>query len=141
MEVKRSTTFRAPLRFLNNSGAPITGQAFSGVTCYLQKQGGPSVLKVLTSADWYEIDPINFPGVYDLVLSPTDTNTVGFLKYSVIATGALMYVGFIGINRNTAGDVVDLLGTPIKTIARDVLEIGNIVTTMGKNWTDRKWPK
>jgi hypothetical protein len=138
MEVKRGTAFRAPLRFLDTNGIPVTGQSFSGVTCYIQKQAGNSTQKVLTSGDWFEIDPVNFPGVYDLLLSPADTDTVGFLKYSVIAAGSNMYVGFVGINRNTAGDVVDLLGVPLKTIARDILEIGNIVTTMGRHWKSRK---
>lgn len=138
MEVKRGISFRAPFRFLDANGQPVLGKTFNNITCYLQKQGGPSIQKVLASGDLYEIDQVNFPGVYDLVLSTSDTDTVGFLKYSVIATGCNMYVGFVGINRNTAGDIVDLLGTPIKTIARDILEIGNIITTMGRHWRDRK---
>jgi hypothetical protein len=94
MEIKKGTSFRVPVRLFNTAdGTPKTGVTYSQVTVYLQKQGGSSTSKSMASGDWFEIDSTNFPGVYDLLLSTSDTNTEGYVKYSVAASGADSYIG------------------------------------------------
>lgn len=110
MEIKQSTQFKVPVSMVDSSGNPVTGLAFGDVTVYLQKQGGSSVLKTgLVAADWVEIDATNFPGVYDLRLSTTDTDTRGFIKYSVAAAGAETFIGILEVVSGTGSDNYNIL--------------------------------
>jgi hypothetical protein len=94
MEIKKGTSFRVPVRLFNVSdGTPKTGVTYSQVTTYIQKQGGSSTAKSMSAGDWFEIDATRFPGVYDLLLSTSDTNTEGYIKYSVAVSGADTYIG------------------------------------------------
>lgn len=94
MEIKKGTSFRVPVRLFNTAdGTAKIGVTYDQVTVYLQKQAGSSAEKTLTVNDWFEIDATHFPGVYDLLLSTSDTNTSGYLKYAVAVTGADTYIG------------------------------------------------
>jgi len=107
MEVKQGTAFRVPVKLRSaTDGSALTGKAYTAVTCYIQKQAGSSAVKTLAGTDWFEIDATNFPGVYDLLLSTTNTDTVGFIKYSVTVSGAVPYFGLLEIVANVTSDVV-----------------------------------
>jgi len=110
MEIKQSTQLKVPVSMVDSAGAPVTGLAFGDVTVYLQKQGGSSAQKTLSGAsEWVEIDATNFPGIYDILLSTTDTDTRGFLKWSVSASGAERFVGVIEIVSGTGSDRYGIL--------------------------------
>lgn len=132
MEVKTKTIFKAPVRLLTPSGQALVGQTYDMVTCLIQKQAGTPYTKSLVASDWTEIDATNFPGLYDLELGQLDLDKVGFLKYSVRTASSGLYVGVIGVVGNTAADIVKLIGQPIITLARDVIEAGRIVTNTSR---------
>jgi hypothetical protein len=128
MDIKQGRAFNVPVRMLSLSGLALTGIQYTDVTCSIQKQGELPVSKSLEITDWSEVEPNRFPGLYDLTLHTSDTNRVGYLKYSVSASGSTLYVGVLGVVKYTTSDVVDILGKPITTIARDVIESGRLVT-------------
>ena len=98
MQVKKGMTFKVPVQLLDPNGTPVTGRTYSGVTCYIQKQGGASTAKTLSSgADFAEIDATHMPGVYDLLLSVSNTDTIGFLKYGITASGVNPFIGIVEI--------------------------------------------
>ena len=113
MEIKQGTIFRVPVKLVDSNGDPVTGTAFSNVTCYLQKQAGASAQKTVVEADWLQLDATNFPGHYDLVLSAANTDTVGFLKYSIAVSGADRFVGVVEIVANVEADTFARLGAPV----------------------------
>lgn len=118
MEIKQNTAIRVPVRLVNSvTGAAMTGVAFGSVTAYLQKQGTAPAAKTMASADWFELDATNMPGVYDLLLSSTDTNTVGFLKYSVSVAGGDPYFGLLEIVANLEADTYARLDTIASVIS------------------------
>lgn len=96
MEIKSSTSFRAPVRLVANNGNPVTGVAYTDPFVFIQKQGGAVVVKTLSNSDWFELSVANMPGVYDLLLSSADTDTAGFLKYYISHTYAT-YLGVLEI--------------------------------------------
>lgn len=142
MEVKQSTAFKVPVRLryqVDGSGA--TGLAYTAVTVYIQKQGGSSTAKTLTGTDWVEIDPTNFPGVYDLNLSSTDTNTLGYLKFSVVAPtiAANTFFGLVEIVANLESDTFSRLGAPVgASIAADIAAIQTDTTRLRK-YQEGRW--
>ena len=109
MQVKQSTSFKVPVILVDSAGNYVTGQTFSSATVYLQKQGGSSAVKTLVSGDFTEVDATNFPGVYDLLLSTTDTNTIGDLKYSVVSGTSIRFYGLAEIVANIESDTFKIL--------------------------------
>jgi hypothetical protein len=105
MEVKQSTQFKVPVRMrVTTTGVNQTGLTYSDVTVYIQKQAGASTQLVLSgAAQWVEVDSTNMSGVYDLLLSASDTDTTGFLKYTVQAALCNTYYGVVEIVANTHG--------------------------------------
>jgi hypothetical protein len=140
MQVKQNTSFRVPVRLRSAiDGTPLTFKTYGQVTVYLQKQAGSSTVKTLGATDWYEVDYTNFPGVYDLVLSTTDTNTVGFLKYSVTTTNGQVYVGVVEIVAGLASDITALIGTPAgASLAADIASIQTDTTRL-RRYQEGRW--
>jgi len=123
MELKQSVAFRAPVRLvLTSNGIGKTGLTIGDVIIVaIQKQDGVSVVKFLGPGDWFEIDPVNMPGVYDVLLSASDTDTLGYLKYSVASTLCDSYFGLLEIRANFEADTYNRLGTPTGiSIAADI---------------------
>lgn len=135
MQVKQSTSFRVPVRLVNaQTGAGSTGVTFSQPVVYIQKQAGSSALKSLGGLDWFELDATNMPGVYDLLLSTTDTNTVGFFKYAVAFAGAETYFGVVEIVANLVSDVVSTLGTTAgASVSADIAAVKANTTSINSN--------
>jgi hypothetical protein len=109
MQVKKSVEFKVPVRMFDSiTGLGKTGLVFGGVTVYLQKQAGSSTVKTMVSGDLTEIDATNMPGVYDLKLSASDTDTVGYLKFSVAASGCETFIGVEEVVAAFAYDVLKI---------------------------------
>lgn len=70
------------------TGLPATGVLFSALTVQVSKAGGAFAPKVMAAPDWVEIGN----GVYTLVLSASDTNTLGSLLATVNAVGVSQFV-------------------------------------------------
>jgi hypothetical protein len=106
MEVKQNISIRVPVTLISNTtGLPITGITYSQITVYLQKQSSSAASKSMTVTDWYEISSVNMPGEYDLVLSTSDVDTLGFLKYYASSSGSQAYRGLIEVVANIASDI------------------------------------
>lgn len=98
MEIAQSAAIRVPVCLADSAtGDGLAGVAYDDVTVYLQKQAAGAGAKSVTVDDWFEIDAVNMPGEYDLLLSAADTNTLGFLKYTVAASGAKNYNGLLEV--------------------------------------------
>ena len=123
MEVKQSVEFRAPVKLVSSTtGAGVTGKAYTDVTVYIQKQAASSASKVLASvAEFIEVDSTNFAGVYDLVLTTGNLDTLGFFKYSVACTGCVTYHGLLEVVANVEADTYARIGAPVgASISADI---------------------
>ena len=109
MEIKQSTAFRVPVRLVTAGGASITGVLFSDLTVYLMKQAGTPTEKVLIDGDLIQLDATNMPGHYDLMLSSSNTDTVGFLRYHITGAGAVTYNGLVEIVAKLESDTYALV--------------------------------
>jgi hypothetical protein len=136
MELKQNIGIRVPVRLRAVvDGSPLPGVTYQQATVYLAKQGGPAVAKVLGPTDWYEIDGTNMPGEYDLVLSASDVNTLGFLRYDVTYTGISMhYAGLVQVVANLEADTYTRLGAPAgASVSADVLALSVDVAATAAN--------
>lgn len=115
MEVKQSTQFDALVKMtLAATGAGKTGLVYTDVTVYLQKQGGSSAVKTLSSgAEWVEVDATNMPGVYRLRFSAANNDTLGFNAFSVAANLCTTFIGVIEIVANLEADTYARVGSPV----------------------------
>ena len=110
MEIKQGSSFYVPVILTDLYGNAVTGVTYSQITVYLQKQGGGSAQKVLTTAGQFvEVDAVNMPGIYDLLLASGDTDTVGFLKYTITYSPNPIYRGLMEIVANVEADAISLL--------------------------------
>lgn len=114
MQIKQSTSFRVPVRLVSTNTTAVsgaTGVVYTQPTVYIQKQAGSSALKALSNSDWFELDATNMPGIYDMLMSTSNTDTVGFLKYTVALSGSETYIGILEIVANVVSDVYTIVNT------------------------------
>lgn len=78
-----------------------------------------------TSANWRELDPTHLPGVYEVLLDATATNTLGSLQLSVRGTGTDHFVGLYTVCAHTLDETYRLLD-----VVRIHVRNGNYVDTM-----------
>ena len=102
MEIKQSTQFRVPIRLVTSAGVAVTGALLADLTIYLMKQAGTPTVKL--DGTLFELDATNMPGHYDLLLSAANTDTVGFLRYTVAKSGATTYNGLVEIVANVESE-------------------------------------
>ena len=67
---------------LSSTGAPVTGLTFADVTSYISKNGAAPVAFALTGVNFTELDAVNMPGVYNVLVPDTLTDTLGELVLS-----------------------------------------------------------
>jgi|SRR4030067_1806668 len=111
MEIKSGTTsFKVPVSMFTSADAPVTGLTFSNVSAFIQKQDGASASKTLHSLNFVEINSASFPGIYDLELSGSELNTIGFLKYTISgSSGAQRFIGIVEVVANVEADSYKIL--------------------------------
>lgn len=130
MEVKKNTSFRAPVCMTNSStGVEDDGLVYTDVDVWIQKQGGPSIHRVLTSGQWFEIDPDNMPGIYDVNFEASDLDTVGFFKYTVASTGNNTYRGLLTIVNNLEEDSFGIISSVQTTTNTIETTVSSLQTT------------
>jgi hypothetical protein len=113
MELKQGIAIQVPVRLVAVvDGAPWTGITYQQAVVYVQKQGGASYQKVLQASDWVEIDALNMPGLYDLQLSMSDLDTLGFLKYTASSALVLPYPGLMQVVPVQELDTYNRIGAP-----------------------------
>jgi hypothetical protein len=87
-----------PVRLLSSTTfTPITG--ISAPTVFIHKYGSNTTISksITNGTNWKEVDATNFPGVYDLLLSESDTDTLGILKVSVKFSTTDFFIGTYNI--------------------------------------------
>lgn len=111
IEYKQSTQVFAPVRLLDNAGAPQTGKLYTDVTAAIMKSGGAEATLTLGAADFVELTTGAFAnsGSYRLRLSTSNTDTTGVFLYVVRCAGALDYVGVVKIVANEEVDTFTLM--------------------------------
>jgi hypothetical protein len=82
------------------------------------------------------------PGLYDLNLSVSDTDTIGYFKYYITKSGATPYIGLLEIVANVESDtyqqvianggITKILGKPVSSIADDIKQVGKITQDIQK---------
>ncbi len=131
MEIKQSSSFWAPVRLVNGDGTALTGVAFTAVAAAVQKQASAAVIKPLVSSSWTEINSTLMPGAYDILLSASDTDTVGFLKYYVAAQGG-SYMGLLEVEAHSGDDTFSLVqvvsGSVSSSLSQTLTVIGTPVS-------------
>jgi hypothetical protein len=118
MEVKKSTTVRVPVRLLDVTGAAVTGVVFGAVTAALRKANDVWVDKAVLVTDWFLDDAVRGPGDYDLLLGVGDTDTIGFLRYSVASAGCTTFIGIVEIVANIESDTYNFMTTKVLTTGK-----------------------
>ena len=106
---------------------PLTDSRYPLV--HIQKYGFSNNIQILASAgiNWFEIDPVNMPGIYDLHITEMDTNTLGTLIVSVI--DPTLSLGDSGIGSDTFTDTHNIVPSTINTIGYDT----NLIRQMNTN--------
>lgn len=136
MDIKYLTEQKVPVRLLDSTtGTGVTGVASGAVTVYLQPYDDVSAVKSVTGAEWTEVDAVNFPGVYDLLLYAGDVSALGQLKYSVVASGAVTYVGIVNVVEYLSGDIMTMLGFVNTNAANAAIAAGNAETAANSTYT------
>lgn len=127
MEIKNGVAFKVPVKIADLlTGAGVTGVVFGTPVVRIQKQAGSAATKTLSSPDWVEVDSTNMPGVYDLLLSTSDTNTTGFLKYAVNVSGSNSFVGIMEVVDNFESDTYTRLGAPAgASLSADIVQVSS----------------
>lgn len=140
MEIKNSIAFKVPVKIADLlTGVGVGGIVYTTPTVKIQKQGGSSTTKTLAVTDWVEVDSTNMPGVYDLLLSTSDTNTTGFLKYAINVSGSNIFVGVMEVVDNFEADTYTRLGVPSSgSIAADLSSI-KIDTIKSRKVLEGRW--
>jgi hypothetical protein len=135
MELKQGVSFRVPVVLTDMStGLGKTGVAYGDVVAYLQKQAGASASKVVGSGDWTEINSVHMPGIYDLLLSSGDTDTLGFLKYAITATGCDVYLGIIEVVGAQSLDLYRLQANRLRVTGNQAILYADNGTTPLLTW-------
>jgi hypothetical protein len=137
MEIKLSSTLRVPVRLLDLTGTSVTGVTSASISATIINSSG-FYTKSLGPGDWFEIDSTYAPGLYDLTLSSSDTNNIGFLRYYV-SQSVSNYAGLLEVVPYTATDIMNallgitgsgsgtIIGKPHVTVSEDIDQIGKIV--------------
>lgn len=111
IEYKQGVLAYAPVRLLDNAGAPQTGKIFSDVTVAVMKADGSESAYAVTGADWLELSTgaMANSGSYRLRLSAAVLNIPGVFVYVVQCAGALHYVGVVKVVANEEVDTYTLM--------------------------------
>lgn len=72
---------------LKNNSVPVSGLTFADVDVVLKKEGANAQVKVLDALNFLEVDSVLLPGVYSLILAPSDTDVLGPFLVHVSGVG------------------------------------------------------
>jgi len=104
-ELVQNTSVTIPVRLLSASTyAPVTGVTAPTVYIHPYQSGSVISVTVVNGTTWKEINSTDFPGVYDLTLSATNTATLGLMKVSVQSSSPASDV-FIGLYNVVTGTI------------------------------------
>jgi len=127
--LRLSTSERIKVILIDSLGAPKTGLVaadFKASSVYLYKSTGVKTTIALTlGVNLFETDSTDAPGVYEIVLTTTHTDTLGTLVISIQpAVSAFIASYFTETVEETVTNISTLIGTPVgANISADIAAI------------------
>lgn len=123
--LRYNTAERIKVTLIDSLGAPKTGLVaanFKASSVYLYKADGTKTTVALTfGVNLFEVDSTDAPGVYDILLTSTDTNTLGMIEISIQpAAAAFVATYFTETVEDTVSSISTLIGTPVVSVSRDI---------------------
>lgn len=126
--LRLSTSERIKVILIDSLGAPKTGLVaadFKASSVYLYKATGVKTTIALTlGVNLFETDSTDAPGVYEIVLTTTHTNTLGPLAISIQpAAAAFVATYFTETVEDAVSNISTLIGTPVVSVSADIASV------------------
>lgn len=126
--LRLSTSERIKVILIDSLGAPKTGLVaadFKASSVYLYKSTGVKTTIALTlGVNLFETDSTDAPGVYEIVLTTTHTNTLGPLAISIQpAAAAFVATYFTETVEDAVSNISTLIGTPVVSVSTDIASV------------------
>ena len=123
--LRYNTAERIKVTLITSLGAPKTGLIatdFKASSVYLYKSDGTKTTIALTlGVNLFEADSTDAPGVYDILLTSTHTNTLGTICISIQpAAAAFVATYFTETVEDTVSGISTLIGTPVVSVSADI---------------------
>ena len=126
--LRYNTAERIKVTLITSLGAPKTGLIatdFKASSVYLYKSDGTKTTIALTlGVNLFEADSTDAPGVYDILLTSTHTNTLGTICISIQpAAAAFVAIYFTETVEDTVSGISTLIGTPVVSVSADIASV------------------
>lgn len=126
--LRLNTSERIKIILIDSLGSPKTGLVatdFKSSSVYLYKSTGVKTTIALTlGVNLFETDSTDAPGVYEIILTTTHTNTLGMLAISIQpATSAFIASYFTETVEDTVTNISTLIGTPVVSVSTDIASV------------------
>lgn len=126
--LRLSTSERIKVILIDSLGAPKTGLVaadFKASSVYLYKSTGVKTTIALTlGVNLFETDSTDAPGVYEIVLTTTHTNTLGPLAISIQpVAAAFVATYFTETVEDAVSNISTLIGTPVVSVSADIASV------------------
>ena len=126
--LRYNTAERIKVTLITSLGAPKTGLIatdFKASSVYLYKSDGTKTTIALTlGVNLFEADSTDAPGVYDILLTSTHTNTLGTICISIQpAAAAFVATYFTETVEDTVSGISTLIGTPVVSVSADIASV------------------
>jgi len=126
--LRLNTSERIKIILIDSLGSPKTGLVatdFKSSSVYLYKSTGvKTTIALILGVNLFEADSTDAPGVYDILLTTTHTNTLGALVISVQpAASAFVASYFTETVEETVTNISTLIGTPVVSVSTDIASV------------------
>lgn len=126
--LRLNTSERIKFILIDSLGAPKTGlvaASFKASSVYLYKADGTKTTIALTlGVNLFETDSTDGPGIYEVILTTTHTNTLGPLAVSIQPAAADFVATYITETvEDTVGNIATLIGTPVVSVSTDIASV------------------
>ncbi len=121
--IKQDIARRLPVYMQAADGSPVLGLTWEDVDVYYTKEGDASLSEKTLADDpveWFEIGQ----GLYKILFTVAELDTIGFFEYFVTGTGALQYPGLAQISKYLLDDIAGSefdIGTDTLELIRDAI--------------------
>lgn len=119
-----NTAERIKVLLRDSLGTLVTGLVaadFSASSVYVYKSDGSKTTVALTlGINLFEADAVDAPGLYEVILSATETDTLGILTVSIQPAAALFVSTYV---TEVVEDLSTLIGTPVVSVSTDIASV------------------
>lgn len=126
--LRLNTSERIKIILIDSLGSPKTGLVatdFKSSSVYLYKSTGvKTTIALILGVNLFEADSTDAPGVYEIVLTTTHTDTLGTLVISIQpAVSAFIASYFTETVEDTVSNISTLIGTPVVSVSTDIASV------------------